>query len=74
MVINVHTGERGECVESPSTSHLIGALIELYRYYHLQPDDLKSAYEAIDNEGTASILSRFLHVKEKQKGSLIATP
>ena len=44
------------------------------RYAHLLPDDLKCAYEAIDNEGTASIYSRFLHVEENKKGAASATP
>ena len=44
------------------------------RYAHLLPDDLKSAYEAIDNEGTASIFSRFFHVEEKEKGLQAVTP
>ena len=44
------------------------------QYAHLLPDDLKSAYEAIDNEGAASIFSRFLHVEEKIKGAASATP
>jgi integrase len=44
------------------------------RYAHLIPDDLKEAFEAIDNEGTASILSRFCHGGEKEKGSQAATP
>jgi integrase len=44
------------------------------RYAHLLPDDLKSAYEAIDNEGTASIFSRFFHVEEEIKGATSVTP
>jgi len=44
------------------------------RYAHLLPDDLKNAYEAIDNEGTASIISRFFHVNEKEKGLHAVTP
>jgi len=45
------------------------------RYAHLMPDDLKDAYEAIDNEGTASILlSHFYHSGEKEKGCMTATP
>jgi len=44
------------------------------RYAHLLPDDLKEAFNAIDNEGTASIFSRFLHVEEKIKGVASATP
>lgn len=43
------------------------------RYAHLLPDDLRDAYEAIDNEGTASIISRFLHDEEKPKGSQAVT-
>ncbi len=35
------------------------------RYAHLLPEDLKDAYEAIDNQGTAAVFSRFLHVEEK---------
>ncbi len=44
------------------------------RYAHLLPDDLRSAYEAIDNEGTAVIFSRFLHVLENEKGLQAVTP
>jgi hypothetical protein len=44
------------------------------RYAHLLPDDLREAYEAIDNEGTAAILSRFYHVGENEKGLQAATP
>ncbi len=44
------------------------------RYAHLQPDDLRGAYEAIDNQGTASVFSRFLHGKEDEKGLQAATP
>ncbi len=44
------------------------------RYAHLLPEDLKSAYDAIDNEGTAVILSRFSHVEDKKKGVASATP
>jgi integrase len=39
------------------------------RYTHLIPDDLKEAYEAIDNEGTAAILSRFYHSGEKERAT-----
>lgn len=44
------------------------------RYAHLLPDDLRSAYQAIDNEGTAAIFSRFLHVEENEKGLQAITP
>jgi len=44
------------------------------RYAHLLPDDLRGAYEAIDNQGTASVFSRFLHGKEDEKGLQAATP
>ena len=45
------------------------------RYAHLLPDDLKVAYEVIDNEGTASILLlRFYNVGENEKGCMTATP
>lgn len=44
------------------------------RYAHLLPDDLKDAFEAIDNEGTAFVWSRFGHVEEKEKGIALATP
>jgi integrase len=44
------------------------------RYAHLMPDDLKSAYEAIDNTGTASILSQIYHSEEKSKGVTFVTP
>jgi integrase len=37
------------------------------RYAHLLPGDLKGAFEAIDNTGTASILSQFYHNGEKEK-------
>ncbi len=44
------------------------------RYAHLLPDDLKSAYEAIDNQGSAVIISRFLHVEENKRGHVSVTP
>ncbi|MBI5640017.1 MAG: tyrosine-type recombinase/integrase [Nitrospirae bacterium] len=44
------------------------------RYAHLLPDDLKEAFEAIDNTGTASILSQIYHSEEKQRGYVSATP
>lgn len=44
------------------------------RYAQLLPDDLKGGYKAIDNQGTAVIFSRFLHVEENEKGVTSATP
>ncbi len=44
------------------------------RYAHLMPEDLKDAFTAIDNMGTAKILSQFYHVGEKEKGIACATP
>ena len=44
------------------------------RNAHLMPDDLKEAYESIDNEGTVAILSRFYHGGEKGKGLLNRNP
>ena len=44
------------------------------RYAHLLPDDLKEAFEAIDNTGTASILSQIYHNEGKQRGCISATP
>jgi len=44
------------------------------RYAHLLPDDLKGAFEAIDNTGTASILSQIYHNGEKEKVSIAANP
>jgi len=44
------------------------------RYAHLLPDDLKGAYEAIDNTGTALILSQIYHSDEKIKGLAFANP
>ena len=37
------------------------------RYAHLLPDDLKEAFAAIDNAGTASILSQIYHNDEKEE-------
>jgi hypothetical protein len=37
------------------------------RYAHLLPDDLKEAFAAIDNTGTASILSQIYHNDEKEE-------
>lgn len=37
------------------------------RYAHLLPDDLRGAFEAIDNTGTASILSQIDHNGENEK-------
>jgi hypothetical protein len=44
------------------------------RYAQLLPDDLKGGYKAIDNQGTAVIFSRFLHVEENEKGVTSAAP
>lgn len=44
------------------------------RYAHLLPDDLKEAFGAIDNEGTALILSQIYHSEEKTKGLASANP
>lgn len=44
------------------------------RYAHLLPDDLKEAFNAIDNTGTALILSQNYHSMEKEKGCISATP
>jgi integrase len=44
------------------------------RYAHLLPDDLKGAFSAIDNAGTALILSQIYHSEEKEKGLALATP
>lgn len=44
------------------------------RYAHLLPDDLNDAFKAIDNKGTASILSQIYHTEEKEKGCIAATP
>ena len=44
------------------------------RYAHLSPDDLKEAFNAIDNTQTASILSQIYHSEEKIKGLAFATP
>lgn len=44
------------------------------RYAHLLPDDLREAFRAIDNTGTASILSQFYHSDKKEKGCVSATP
>jgi integrase len=35
------------------------------RYAHLLPDDLKEAFSAIDNTGTALILSQIYHSEKK---------
>jgi integrase len=42
------------------------------RYAHLLPDDLKEAFSAIDNMGTALILSQIYHSEEKEKGRISA--
>ena len=44
------------------------------RYAHLLPEDLRSAYEAIDNEGTSVIFSCFLNVEDEKKGAVSVTP
>jgi hypothetical protein len=44
------------------------------KYAHLLPDDLNEAFRAIDNTGTALILSQIYHSEEKEKGSQAATP
>jgi integrase len=44
------------------------------RYAHFMEDDLKDAFEAIDREGTASILSQMYHSEEKEKGLALASP
>lgn len=43
------------------------------RYTHLLPDDLKEAFGAIDNAGTASILSQIYHNGEPEEGLRAAT-
>jgi len=43
----------------------------IMRYAHLLPDDLKEAFRAIDNTGTALILSQIYHSGEKEKGLLV---
>lgn len=44
------------------------------RYAHLLPDDLKEAFRAIDNTGTALILSQIYHSEEKTKEAVALTP
>jgi len=44
------------------------------RYAHLLPDDLKESFNAIDNAGTALILSQIYHNEENEKGVTCVTP